>query len=465
MMRKTLLILSGNATAALLLLLRNLLVARLLPVPDYGIAATFAMAMALVEMASAFGLQQQIVQAREGDDPRFQAVLQGFQLLRGLLAGAALFALAGPLACFLGIETVTDAYRVLALVPVLNALQHFDIHRLNRQMRFGPLLMTGTVPALVALIVIWPLATWLGDWRVMLWSILVQAALGTLVSHLLAERPYRLAWDGNIIAGSLRFGWPLLINAGLMFLVFQGDKVIVGRVMGMEALAIFAMGMTLTLTPTLVLAKSAQNLFLPRLSATETGPRFTALSQGCLQGLALSALILAVAVLLGAGAAIQILLGAKYAALAPLLIWFALGQALRLMKAGPAIIALARGHTGNAMAANLARVAGLPLAWLVAMRGGTILDILLIGLAAEALGLLVALWLMLHRTRLPAGPVIRQQSGAVALILGVAGLVPFIPAGALLAPWPVWLGAAGLLATSVLFLPDLRRSLQRRKVQ
>jgi len=123
MVKPALLILSGNAAASGLLLIRNLLVAALIPVSDYGIAATFAIAMAVVEMASTFGLQQQIVQSAKGEDPCFQAALQGFQVMRGALAGVVLFILAGPIATFMGIAEVTWAYRVLAVVPVLNAVQ------------------------------------------------------------------------------------------------------------------------------------------------------------------------------------------------------------------------------------------------------------------------------------------------------------------------------------------------------
>lgn len=132
MLRAALLLLSGNMAASGLLFARNLAVAALIPVADYGIAATFALAMAAVEMASSFGLQLQIVQARDGDDPRLQNALTGFQVLRGALAAAVLFALADPFATFLGIPEVAWAYRVLAVVPLLNAFQHFDIHRLNR---------------------------------------------------------------------------------------------------------------------------------------------------------------------------------------------------------------------------------------------------------------------------------------------------------------------------------------------
>ncbi|MFN4128286.1 MAG: oligosaccharide flippase family protein [Paracoccaceae bacterium] len=403
MLRTALLILSGNAAASLLLLARNLIVARMIPVADYGIAATFALAMAVVEMASAFGLQQQIVQSKDGDDPRFQAALQGFQLLRGVASGVILFLLAGPLARFMNIPEVIWAYQVLAVVPVLNALVHFDIHRLNRQMRFGPLLMTGGMPAVVALALVWPLSVWFEDWRVMLWSILAQAGITVLTSHLMAERPYRLIWDRAIVAGSLRFGWPLLVNAVLMFAVFQGDKLIIGRVMGMEALAIFAMGVTLTLTPTLVLAKSAQNLFLPKLSSelrkgVAKSPAIDRISHKLFAVHYLFGDLMLMGTVLFGSLFVHVTLGEKYAALDSFLILMAIQQGFRIFKGGPSTLAVAHGRTSNPMIANLIRVAFLPLAYIVAMQTRDLILILMVTILAEFLGFVVSSWLA---SRLP----------------------------------------------------------------
>lgn len=402
MLRTALLILSGNAAASVLLLARNLIVARLIPVSDYGVAATFAIAMAVVEMASALGLQQQIVQARDGDDPEFQKALQGFQVLRGVAGGAILFLLAGPLAAFMGIPEVAWAYRVLAVVPVLNALQHFDIHRLNRQMVFGPLILSRAVPALVAVVSVWPLALWFGDWQVMLWSILLQAAAGVLASHLVAERPYGLVFDRAVMGRSLRFGWPLLANAVLMFLIFQGDKIIVGRELGMEALALFAMGMTLTLTPTLILAGSASNFFLPQLSRLDRSipaeaDRFNNLAMAVLQLHLVFGLLLVLGICLLGGPIVGVLLGAKYQALVPLLLWLAVLQSCRAFKGGPSTVGLARARTENAMVANLSRVFLLPVAWVAATELGNVQVVIWIAILGEASGFFVAL--ALARTR------------------------------------------------------------------
>ncbi|MDR6267655.1 oligosaccharide flippase family protein [Roseobacter sp. N2S] len=402
MFRTALLILSGNAAAALLLLVRNLLVARLIPVADYGIAATFAIAMAVVEMMSQLGLQQQIVQAKDGEGQRFQAALQGFQVLRGVVAGVALFVLAGPLADFLNIPQAAWAYRVMALVPVLNALTHFDIHRLNRSMVFWPVILTGAMPALLSLIALWPLVIFYGDYKVMLYAIIVQAMMTAVTSHFVAQRPYRLILDRAIMVQSLRFGWPLLVNGILLFGVFQGDKLIVGRELGIETLAIFAMGFTLTLTPTLVMAKSVQSFFLPQLSAvdrkTDTGRvQLQFLAMVIMQISLVMGILLVIAVFLLGGPLVQSLLGPKYLPLVPLLVPLAIMQALRVAKTGSAVVALACGHTSNMMQANLIRIATLPLAWYAVSQGANVPIVIAIAIAGEAMGYVLSLVLVAHK--------------------------------------------------------------------
>ena len=464
MLRSALLILSGNAVASLLLLMRNLLVARMIPVADYGVASTFAVAMAVVEMASALGLQQQIVQAKEGDDPHFQAALQGFQVLRGVFSGLVLLLIAGPMAAFMGIAQVTWAYRLLALVPVLNALTHFDIHRLNRQMVFWPMLLTGALPALISVLVLWPLAHWFGDWQVMLYSILVQSLLGTMVSHLLARRPYRLVLDPAIMRASLRFGWPLLANAVLLFLVFNAERLIVGRELGMVVLAEFSMGLTLTLTPTLVLAKSVQNFLLPQLSAAhDDETHFKRLSLLTVQLVLVMSLGFVLSVLLIGGPVAHLMLGPKYDALLPLLFGFAVQQAMRVLKAGPAIIALALGQTGNAMIANLVRISVLPFCWYVAVTSGDVATILWLATAAEIAGYLVAIWLvrdvlaLLRRSALLPHSVFALTLGA-AMCWTASGTSPV-----LVAPWQAWTLTVLAMIAFLATVSELRAYIRNRK--
>lgn len=456
MFRGLVLLFGGNAAAALLSLVRNMLIARMLSVEDYGIAATFALVMTLIEMATALGLQTQMVQSRNGDDPAFQAALQGFQALRGLASAAILFLGAGAVAGFLKLPELVWPYRIVALVPLCSGLVHFDIYRMNRRMRFGPMLMTTTVPMLLGLMLVWPLARWLGDWRVMPGIILTQAATMTLMSHLVAERPYRLALDPTRIRQSMAFGWPLLINNALLFLVFQGDRALVARELGPQVLAIFSMGVTLTLTPTLVMGKSLQNLLLPRLSAQKDPMQFDRLATVTLQAAILNALVLLLGVQVLGAPVIHMVLGAKYASLVPVLGALAGVQALRVLKTGGTTVALSRGQTGNAMVSNLFRVGTLPFVWLSLIRGAGLDTVIALAALGEALGYAASVALVRWRLRQRLLPLLTP----LVCTLGVMGLVAGL--GPVRTPGVTTLSIVGLACAALLSTSELRRWVLRR---
>ncbi|MFA9230644.1 MAG: oligosaccharide flippase family protein [Microgenomates group bacterium] len=461
MIKSALFILSGNAAMSILLLARNLIIARMIPVADYGIASTFAVVMAVVEMASSLGLQQQIVQSKQGDDPAFQAALQGFQVFRGVLSGAALFAIAGPMARFMGVPEVIWGYQLLAVVPVLNALVHFDIHRMNRQMVFWPMLLTGAFPALLSVVAVWPLSHYMGDWRVLLYAILIQGAVAVVVSHLVAERPYRLTYNGAILKGALRFGWPLLINAILLFFVFQGDRMIVARLLGMSDLAVFSMGVTLTLTPTLVMAKTAQNFFLPQLSKLPRGTvdeeaAFDRMGRIILQAALMNGAIVVLVISVLGAILVNLVLGVKYQDLIPLLVPLAILSGLRVCKSGPGVVSLAQGHTGNALVSNLPRVLALPLVWITLQADGQLSEVIWIGVAAEVCGYAVSLFVM-------QGPKLRflvKALFAFAMFLAAILWIDILARTQVIAPWISVPAALLLFAALSLTMSDLNAYLR-----
>ena len=461
MFRKTMLLLGGNATASLLSLIRNLLIARLISVEDYGIAATFALIMTLVEMATALGLQTQIVQSQKGDDPAFQSALQGFQALRGVISAVILFFAAGAIADFLNLPEIAWAYQMVALVPLLGGFVHFDIYRLNRELRFGPLLWTSTVPMAVTLALVWPLVSWLGDWRVMLVIVVVQSATMMCMSHVVAQRPYRARLHPPTMRQNLSFGWPLLINNGLLFLVFQGDRALVVREMGPEVLAIFSMGVTLTLTPTLVMAKSINNLFLPRLSTEQDTNRFHRLVITTLQGAMLNASVMLLGIFFLGKPMIEWVLGEKYLALVPILGALAGVQALRVLKTGGNVVALSRGHTSNAMISNIFRVLTLPVIWVALQNGAGLGTVIALAAVGEALGYAAALLLVWWRVEKRLGAVILPLIFTFALMVVVAGLLPV--SGTALITLVLVLFVAQIASMSILREWLLRRFRRSRK--
>lgn len=459
MLRSIVFLLSGNSFFSVMSFLRNLIIARLLDIEDYGIAATFAVSLAIVEMFSNLGLKQMIVQDRQGDDPHMQATLQGFQLLRASVAAIVLFLLAHPLATFLGIPQAAWAYQVIAIVPFFNGLVHFDTQRMHRQMLFLPLVFVTSGPVLVSVLMIWPLFLIFGDYRVMLFAILVQVMLEVLFSHLFAERPFKLLFDREIIRRCISFGWPILANGAIMFVVLHGEKLVVGRELGMEELAVFAMGVTLSLTPLSVIGKSLSQFLLPQLSAAKDDTEyFNHLARVNYQAHLIAAVLFTILLAFLGPAIVQFLLGETFSALGPLLIWLGVMNAFRFFKGASTLAAFAVAHTGNALWGNIPRAATLPFAWYMLTEGADLLVVVLIGLVGEAVGFLISLIVLRHQSifRLkPLLPTLFINVSLLGVLMLQAGLQSFLT-------MPNWVsvslgGIVGILVSISLFVArDLR---------
>lgn len=383
---------SGSSAALLMSFVRNLAIAGMMSLENYGAAATILICVSFAEMFSSLGWHQLIVQNRDGDQTRFQSCLHGPTILRGFLTALFLLVFGTQIAVILGVPDLVGAFQLLALAPLMKGFEHLDIHRLTRHNKFWSLAAFKTIPIACALLAVWPLMHVFDDYRIMLYSILVQYAAGLAVSHLLARRAYRVTFDWQISRQALSFGWPLLINNLLLFLVMQGDRVVVSRTLGLEELALFSMGLTLVMAPSSILSQSIASFFLPRLAALRGAPdRFTAMAHTTMQAnLIASAALVAGAYLIGRPL-VPVLLSADYAALGSLLVLLALGQALRGLTSGCATIALSQGRTVEPMVASIVRVLGLPVAWIAASRGASIAELLWIMIAWELLSFLVAL--------------------------------------------------------------------------
>ena len=74
----------------------------------------------------------------------------------------------------------------------------------------------------------------------MLWATLVEITTTVVCSHLVAERPYRIALASPVLRRLFDYGWPLLLNGAVIFAMGQGDRIVVGSLLSIHDLAIYA---------------------------------------------------------------------------------------------------------------------------------------------------------------------------------------------------------------------------------
>lgn len=407
--RGAVILMSGNLGGALLTLVRNLIIARMIGVEDFGIASTFALAVTLIEAGTNLGLDRMMVQDPRGGRRSFQHSLQAIQLMRGVIGAVLTLIFAGVFASLMGVPQLTWAYQCLAIIPLFRGLLHLDMYRAQRSMRFQPFVLVTLMSNALALVAAAPLAFWLNDFRVMLGAVLLQQSVLVIASHAFASTSYGLRLDRRVGIDVLRFGAPLLLNGFVVFATLNGDQMLIGSFLGMEVLGWFAVAFSLTLVPATVAANTAQSVLLPGLSRCQSDfTAFIVRAKRVLSSMAMLAILMATVLALVGPYAIAVLFGEKYGAAAGILPWLAVLQGVRIAKAGPAIVSVARGDTRDPLIANVARLVFLPIAAIALSTGGDVTLLILIAILGEGFALGVALFLLSVRGVIPVRPMPRR---------------------------------------------------------
>lgn len=413
---------ASHAGAALLSFLRNVIVARALGVEEFGIASTFAVIFALVETATDTGLEKLIVRDPEGEDDTFLGTMHSIFAIRGMVAAIAMILLAGPFARYMGLEDIVWAYQILALAPLIRGFVHFDIYRMQRQMRFGGLVAATLAAPIAALVVVLAGALFVRDFQIVLWALIGFQFAFMLASHLRAERPFRFNMNWEVARRSIRFGLPLLLNGMLMFALLQGDRLIIGGEIGVEVLGWFSVAWLLASTPAFVLINTVRSLFLPKLSegVAEHGlnrDRVTAtVEAGCFAAICLIGgfFVLGPSVLL-------LVYGNEYAAALTVLQPITIAFGFRLIVASATTIALAGDDTMGPLIAGIVRTLFLPLAYFAAVNGYGAVALAWIAMTGEFASAIAGSWRLAARLKVDIRPWIPAL--AMMMLAAVGALV------------------------------------------
>ena len=390
--------------------LRNIIVARLVSPEDFGIAALFAMTVSFLEMISNLAVDTLLVQSPNGEKLRFQQTSQLMMAVRGLGIALLLLLFAGPVARLFDIPTATWAFRLLAVVPLIRGLVHQDMSRFQRQLNFKPILATDIASQFISVLLAWPLAAWLGDYSAILYLILVQTLARTVISHVMAERSYTWGWEPIHAREIITFGWPLLINGILLFLIMQGDRFVIGAADNLFAretysktqLGFYSAAFVLASTITEAITSIVSPVMLPLLSrAQDFKEQFHKRCRFCIQIAVFILTPLGIFFILIGGWFLVLVYGNQYLAAVPLMGWLGATSSIRLLRVASATIALSKADSLNTTISNVFRSFSFGMAFICAALGVDLVWIAASGLLGELLAIGISIGMLKYRLAIP----------------------------------------------------------------
>lgn len=421
----------GQVTTQACTFVRSVILGRLISPANFGIAATFAMTFYLLDMISNLAADTLLIQSQEGNDRTFENTAHLWQAGRGFVNAILLFVIAGRVSQLFGDPQAKWAFQVLAVVPLISGFTHFDKSRVQREMKFGPSVWVDVSSNVLVTLAALPLALWLRDYSAMLWLLVLQAVCGTVASFVVADRGYAWAWNPFYAKKIIAFGWPLTINGLLLFVIFQGDRFVIGaanHIFGktnysLADLGVYSITFALTMAPTMIVIKVTSSLFLPILSKFQNvRGQFDQRYLSCCQALSLMAVAISIPFIVSGGWLVTLVYGKKYAAAAGFVGWLGAMWAVRILRVGPTLAAMALGDTENAMVSNIARTMAFLGVLIVAATGHSLAWIAACGLGGELLALVTCAWRLEQKHQVSASICFKPAAVSAAGMAVAAGM-------------------------------------------
>lgn len=230
---------------------------------EMGLVMTLIVGLSLL---SDVGLEPSVIQNSKGDRPEFLNTAWTLQATRGVVLWLFAMILAVPAAAFYHDPNLLHVLPVLALTTVIIGFNSTGLLTLSRHMGLKRLFFIDTSTQIVSLLVT---ICW-AYFHPSVWALVV----GSLVSNLyrlgLSHMPFavpghrnRLALDRDSMKEILHFGKWIFIGTALFFFSSQADRLVLGRLVDLTTLGIYAIAFQISDVPRAVINAFSSRVGLP----------------------------------------------------------------------------------------------------------------------------------------------------------------------------------------------------------
>ncbi len=250
-----------------------ILLTRTLEARDFGIIAGATVILSLTERVGLIGVNRVLIQRQDLTDSHISSAFAiafwaGCLLIAPIYFGADLFA------SWMRIPELTPFVQFLSITLLLGSITSIPTALLERELRFKFLSLAEIGSYFVGFgLVALPLAHYgFGAWALAIGAI-VQSAWRTATLFILKRHPVSL-WPQRAALGDLlRPGVGFSIGQTGNFVATQVDNLIVGRMLGADALGYYNRAYQFLMLPALMFGKAISSVLFPTMSSIQHDPQ------------------------------------------------------------------------------------------------------------------------------------------------------------------------------------------------
>ncbi|MGZ3217980.1 oligosaccharide flippase family protein [Paracoccus sp. T5] len=256
-------------------LVSNLILTRLLFPEVFGLMTLIMVIIQGLNNFSDVGITPAILQSKRGDDRTFLDTAFTMQAIRGVFLWLGCCVLAYPAALFYDVPEMMWFLPVAGVTALIFGLLPTKVETANRHMRMGRLTLVELATAAITTTLTIGLAALLGS----AWALVIGLILGALVKvamvHRLMPGPANsFRWDRDCAAELIRFGKWIMPSTVVGFVISQGDKAVLARLLTLTQLGIYNIAFFLASFPLMLGTTVISRMMIPiyRSAAEDPSP-------------------------------------------------------------------------------------------------------------------------------------------------------------------------------------------------
>lgn len=327
-------ILSSSLLGELIRFARSVVLARLLLPEDFGLFGMALTMAAALNALTTIGLSQTVVSYKFENNAELKAHLDtawSAELIRSLVITLLLSAAAFPMSRFYGQAQLTLIIPVLALTIFIQGFQNIGLTLLRKQLSFARIFWYELVTNVVGFAITIGLALVMRSVWALAIGLLLTSVLSTVLSYIFHSYRPKLAFEKLALRRALKVGKFTLVIAVAAYVTNMADNVMVGRLLGTNALGNYSLAFNISSAPFSVLVYAIAIVLFPAY-AEITAERRERLAQAFIKVFNVASLLLimiAAPLFLLAEDLVALLFGGKWINAGPVLRILALTIPLR----------------------------------------------------------------------------------------------------------------------------------------
>lgn len=245
--------------------LRMFLLTRLLGGYEFGFASALSASYAVIEQLTDLAIYRFVLSTKPELYGQALSVAHALAILRGLVVAAVLAVLSKPMACTLTGCADWLSFCSLALIPLIRGFEHLEIRVGERSYRYWPILITSATSHAMGLAAMLITALAFRTHVAFIAYMVVQSVAFVVLTRCLSREPYRVRLRSHLTRGALVFSLPLLFNGIGLAIQAQGDRLLVGATVGIEALGLYAVTILIAIVPISALTRIVSPIYFAGL--------------------------------------------------------------------------------------------------------------------------------------------------------------------------------------------------------